>query len=108
MEPRDFVYWLQGLFELTDTKILDEKQVAIIKEHLALVFDKKTSSSYGDLKSVGDSDLTKYLQRCFDHIKTNGSDYKVMDPKYIEQAERGKVYCQSLGDDYKPSPCVSC
>lgn len=39
MLERDFVFWLNGLFELSDVKTLDEKQVKIIKEHLALVFE---------------------------------------------------------------------
>jgi hypothetical protein len=38
MTPQDFVYWLQGCFELTDPKTLDEKQVQMIKNHLNLVF----------------------------------------------------------------------
>lgn len=39
---RDFAYWLQGYFELTDDKELDENQVNIIKDHLGLLFNKVT------------------------------------------------------------------
>ena len=47
MNERDFCYWLQGYIELTNKdKGLTTAQVAIIKEHLALVFDKVTSGSY--------------------------------------------------------------
>ena len=42
MNERDFVYWLQGFFELTDSKKLTEAQVKMIKEHLALVLEKET------------------------------------------------------------------
>lgn len=42
MTPENFVYWLQGFFELTESKNLSESQVQVIKNHLALVFDKKT------------------------------------------------------------------
>lgn len=38
MTSRDFVYWLQGLFELADPKQLDQKQTDLIKRHLAMVF----------------------------------------------------------------------
>ncbi len=38
MSPENFVYWLQGLFELSDVKTLNEKQVQIIKDHLNYVF----------------------------------------------------------------------
>jgi len=36
-----FCYWLQGFFEMTDADSLTEKQVKLIKEHLALVFTHK-------------------------------------------------------------------
>lgn len=42
MEAKDFVYWLQGYFEIEDPKTLSEKQVQIIKDHLDLVFMKVT------------------------------------------------------------------
>jgi hypothetical protein len=45
MTERDFCYWLQGLFEISDPKTLDEDQVSMIKEHLQLVFNKVTKSS---------------------------------------------------------------
>ena len=38
MESKSFCYWLQGLFELAETKELNEKQVETIKNHLKLVF----------------------------------------------------------------------
>lgn len=44
MESRDFTYWLQGYAELCGDKP-DEKQWAMIKEHLGLVFEKVTSVS---------------------------------------------------------------
>ena len=42
MDSKDFTYWLQGFFEISDAKKLDEKQVQIIKDHLGLVFNKVT------------------------------------------------------------------
>ena len=44
MTSRDFAYWLQGFFEITEAgqenkaASLSEKQVDIIKRHLSLVF----------------------------------------------------------------------
>lgn len=38
MTAVSFAYWLQGLFELSDIKTLDEKQVTTIKNHLNMVF----------------------------------------------------------------------
>lgn len=42
MSAQEFCYWLQGFFEVTDATHVNEKQAAIIKEHLALVFKKVT------------------------------------------------------------------
>lgn len=37
-----FVFWLQGFFEMTNPRTINEQQTAMIKDHLALVFDKVT------------------------------------------------------------------
>ena len=42
MTTEQFAIWLQGFFELSEEKKLSEKQVIIIKDHLALVFEKIT------------------------------------------------------------------
>ena len=42
MTPENFTFWLQGFFELTDTEELSKEQVAMVKEHLQLVFTKVT------------------------------------------------------------------
>jgi hypothetical protein len=44
MTPENFTYWIQGFFEISDAKKLDETQVQIIKDHLDLVFNKVTPS----------------------------------------------------------------
>jgi len=41
MTSEQFVYWLHGFMEFQNQK-LSENQVQIIKDHLALVFDKET------------------------------------------------------------------
>jgi DUF438 domain-containing protein len=45
MTPNDFVYWLQGFFEISEAanvKELNEAQAQIVKDHLQLVFKKET------------------------------------------------------------------
>ena len=42
LDPRDFAFWLQGFFEISEAKTLNEKQVKMIKEHLELIFTKIT------------------------------------------------------------------
>ena len=47
MTTEQFTIWLQGFFELSEEKTLSEKQVTIIKDHLALVFEKVTPDRNG-------------------------------------------------------------
>lgn len=42
MTPERFTDWLQGFVEIANTDTISEKQWQIIKDHLKLVFDKKT------------------------------------------------------------------
>lgn len=42
MDTTAFCYWLHGFFEISDSNILSETQVKIIKDHLDLVFNKVT------------------------------------------------------------------
>jgi len=42
MNPEQFTYWLQGFMEVENPKQMTVRQTQIIKDHLALVFNKKT------------------------------------------------------------------
>jgi len=42
MTSEQFTYWLQGYFEISDSKMLSSRQTQIIKDHLDLVFNKVT------------------------------------------------------------------
>lgn len=42
MTTEQFTYWLQGYFELSGATTLNEQQVKVIKEHIALVLKKET------------------------------------------------------------------
>lgn len=52
MKSEQFVFWLMGLFELSDTKTLDEKQTQTIKNHLKLVFLYDIDPSYSEDPTV--------------------------------------------------------
>lgn len=52
MRSDQFVYWLQGFFELAESDSLTPKQVDIIKNHLKLVFLYEIDPSYSDNKVV--------------------------------------------------------
>ncbi len=42
MTAEQFTYWLQGFFELSGTTTLNEQQVKVVKDHIALVLNKVT------------------------------------------------------------------
>jgi hypothetical protein len=49
MTSRDFAYWLQGFFELSETSQgCSARQVQVIKNHLNLVFKHEIDPSFGD------------------------------------------------------------
>lgn len=65
MTEKDFVYWLQGFVELTETDSISDKQWLVIKDHLKLVFDKKTpdrSTVLPTVPKLGDIDWD-YLRK---------------------------------------------
>ncbi len=48
MNSRDFIYWLQGFFEITGEDVeLSVEQSAMIRKHLALVFKHEIDPSMG-------------------------------------------------------------
>ena len=58
MTPEQFAYWLQGALEVIDPKYgLDAKQVQVIRDHLALVFEKVTP------ERSGESEFSKILDQ---------------------------------------------
>lgn len=50
MTSRDFCYWLQGFFEVSNHTSVNEDQVEIIKKHLNLVFVHEIDPTFGDAK----------------------------------------------------------
>lgn len=42
MNAQEFAFWLQGYLEISGAKNLNEKELKIVRDHLALVFEKKT------------------------------------------------------------------
>lgn len=48
MRSRDFVYWLQGFFELSKNVTLSAEKVDMIKRHLAMVFKAEIDPAFGD------------------------------------------------------------
>jgi hypothetical protein len=47
MQSRDFAYWLQGFFEISNADCLTGAQVEMVKRHLALVFAHEIDPTMG-------------------------------------------------------------
>jgi hypothetical protein len=54
MTPERFTDWLNGFFEIADPQTLDSREVQIIKDHLALVFNKVTPDRSSETPSPAD------------------------------------------------------
>ena len=68
MTPEQFVYWLQGFMEMADPKELNKNQTQQIKDHLKLVFDKKTPEvSLPSIQHTNPFTLTPYQITCDDN-----------------------------------------
>lgn len=48
MTSRDFAYWLQGFFEISNVETITKEQTNMIKRHLNLVFKHEIDPSMGD------------------------------------------------------------
>jgi hypothetical protein len=74
MTSRDFIYWLQGLFELAEPGALNAKQTDLIRRHLAMVFKHEIDASYGDtahqeaLNALHNTGKPENLPIAHDHV----------------------------------------
>jgi len=60
MNSESFTYWLQGFVELSESDAVpNEKQWLMIKDHLKLVFDKKTPDRTEFIPSRSVEDILK-------------------------------------------------
>lgn len=75
MTSRDFAYWLQGFFEISQADTLTEEEVTIIKKHLSLVFKHEIDPSMEDAKHL-EHILKEELRKL--HSGPNRADTKIM------------------------------
>lgn len=97
MTPEQFVYWLQGFFELSEDGTVNDRQAAIIRDHLNLVFLKKTPNRPAtlNLPPSGDEGWHTLLPE----IQKRGGPWN--DPPT-------QLYCQQWADCLTPSHMPSC
>lgn len=76
MKSVNFIYWLQGFFEIADAKTLSEDQVAMVRRHLNMVFVHEIDPAMGDEKH----------QQALDQAHRPASEYKLPDPAKVREA----------------------
>jgi hypothetical protein len=75
MNYEKFAIWLHGFLEISNAETIDKNQTQIIKDHLALLFEKKTPDQseeeffndptrYIDLNTKFDTELHKNKTYC--------------------------------------------
>jgi hypothetical protein len=62
LTSRDFVYWLQGFFEISDATEITADQTIIIKKHLSLVFRHEIDPSMGSATHQAELDNIHHNQ----------------------------------------------
>lgn len=100
MTPESFCYWLQGFFELQNPKTITPEQVAVIKEHLALVFTKVTQLSVDDesLKSQAKSYPTTRIK-----ISTNVGERIHKQAKALADMKEGETNATNYENTQNPN-----
>ena len=77
MNYEQFAIWLHGFLEISNAEEINKEQTQIIKDHLALLFDKKTP----DRSNKKEEDSTAYLKKLVEEMekkKPKDTEY----PKY--------------------------
>ena len=62
MTPERFTDWLQGFVEIQQSESITDTQWLIIKDHLKLVFDKKTPDRSSERDSLDKQKLTDLMR----------------------------------------------
>lgn len=95
MKSRDFVYWLQGVFEIGDLKTLNEDQVKIVNAHLDLVFahEKKPELDFVHWLKGFMVGKTELLARGVEVLRAeiNSVFEHVIDPSFGGKEEQAKL-----------------
>jgi squalene cyclase len=81
MNSREFAYWLQGFFELSDSTELTPEQVSIVKKHLDMVFVHEIDPSYPEAEKLQEiHDGVKELEKRVDDLTVTKVDEKLGEP----------------------------
>lgn len=71
MTSDDFAMWLNGFLELANPTSLNEVQIEIIKDHLALVIEKKTPDRFGQPREEAEEKSKTASEKVLENLKLN-------------------------------------
>lgn len=100
MTPENFCYWLQGLLEVANPETLDKNQLAIVREHLQLVFNKVTTKVVHDIKfdkSQILQDVKTLSKEAIDKIIQKTYDEQLAEIEKVGQCKSGNIAYESYG-----------
>ena len=101
MNYEQFAIWLHGFLEISNVESIDQNQTQIIKDHLALLFEKKTP----DRSEKNKSDVSEELKEKYSEFHVpcfNPRHYPVPPPvtcdvdlntKFDTELHKNKTYC---------------
>ena len=102
MTSRDFAFWLQGFFEVSNPNIIGPKETEMIKKHLNLVFKHEIDPSMGDEKHQILLNETHSKPTLLELGKKHNFNVEEnIDPKHGKQPYPNWV-CSSLHGWYDP------
>ena len=103
MTSNDFAMWLNGFFELANPTTLSEVQIEIIKDHLALVIEKKTPDRFKDsIVNPKEEKKKTAAEEVLENLKLN----PLTEEEVAELMDKGKDLSQKIKDTinlYKPN-----
>jgi len=112
MNSQDFAFWLQGYIELSPEGIPSPEQWTMIKEHLALVFDKQTPELMVPAKrpTTDDNEPPKTTEEITKAIRDFVEDQKDKPSKSRHIWTHPFEHVPQLPSHYydHPSPKVAC
>lgn len=83
MNYKQFAIWLHGFLEISNAESIDQTQTQIIKDHLALLFEKKTPDRS---EEEFFNNPTRYPR----HDSFEGID---LNTKFDAELHKNKTYC---------------
>ena len=105
MTPENFCYWLQGFMEVQAPTNLNEQQIAVIQEHLNLVFNKVTKTYVIPVKGKAeDIDLSEIIEKFKKDVSIEGLFPKQPNELICASSEPATVTRKHFSDVISPQP----